>query len=302
MKRSLRSFALAGLVVVMLVLCVACGAKPDAEPDEQSFFARGTWALSTYEGKQAPYSYAICDYKFDYNERGQIVGSRKSINAVNIVDGENLSCTWSDDGLSYECSYTLTMGNFGENSDSGTSKATFQVDYDELSATYTARGERILPFWRSEDTTVRYALEYRPDGTLKHKEVGGRESAGSLEAYDYDKHGNLVRYERTESGEDAPREIRTYELVYEDDVPKAATVTVTHPSDDAGEAADAEEDPAANSRTHELVLHTGDDGNIVSAESDGWTIATMSWVYIENPDPLSRLRIQAEAASALDLL
>lgn len=306
MKRFLRIVSLASLVVVMLALCVACGAKPDAtsdaKPDEKSVFERGTWALSTYKGRQAPYTYARYDYKFDYNERGQIVESRTSSDAVNIVNGQYLSCTWSDDGLSYECSYTLAMGNFGENSDSGTSKATFEVEYDELSATYTAHGERIPRIWDSGDSTVRYTLEYRADGTIKHKEIEGRESSGSLEVFDYDEHGNTVRYERTLSGEDAPWEIRTYDIAYEDDVPKSAIVTVTFPSKDVEGEAGSEEGETEDPRTYEIVLDTDDDGNVVSVEGDGWRLATMSWVYIENPDPLSRLRIHAEAASPFDLL
>lgn len=320
MKRFLRTLALMGLCVVTLALCVACSAKPDVKPDakpdvkpgtesdaqpsaefdERSVFERGTWALSTFDGKQSPDSYTICNYEFDYNERGQIVESRKSTNTVNIIDVQNLSCTWSDDGLSYKCSYTLAMGNCGENGDSGTSKATFQVDYDELSATYTAHNERIPRIWESGDTIVRYTLEYRADGTLKHKEVEGKLSAGTLEVYDYDERGDLVRYERTVSG--TPIEIKTYDITYENDVPKSATVTVTYPSKDAEETAGVEEDPAADSHTYELVLHTDDDGNVVSADSDGRGMASMSWVYIENPDSLSRLRIQAEAASAFELL
>lgn len=101
MKRSLRFLALAGFVVATLALCVGCGAKPDAQPgatpdaesDERSVFERGTWALSTFDGKQSPDSYTICNYEFGYNEHGQIVESRKSTNTVNIIDSQNLSCT-----------------------------------------------------------------------------------------------------------------------------------------------------------------------------------------------------------------
>ncbi|MBR3158171.1 MAG: hypothetical protein IKF14_03605 [Atopobiaceae bacterium] len=301
MKRTVHILVLASLVVGMLAVCTACSAKRDETDEEPSIFERGTWALSSFKGRQAPYHYGFCNYRYEYNERGQIVESRESTNAVNIVSGQTLYCTWSDDGLSYECSYTLTMGNFGENSDSGTHEATFQPEYDGLSATYTARGEQIPRIWESGDRTVRYALEYRDDGTIRRKEVEGRDFADTLEVYDYDERGNLVHYERTKSGEDAPSEIRTYDIAYEGDVPKSVTVTKTFPSDDE-DATDTEEDAAATTHTYELMLNTDTEGNVVSAECDGRKMASMSWAYLESPDPLSRLRIQANAASALELL
>lgn len=298
MKRALQIFSLAGLVACVLIVCAACGAKHDEPP----VFERGAWALSSFDGMQAPYHYGTWNYDFDYNERGQIVESRKFSDAVNIVNGQSMTCTWSDDGLSYECSYTLISGNFGEISRSGTSKATFQAEYDELSATYTAHGDRLPHPWKRDGGTVSYALEYRADGTLKHKEVKGYMSADSQEVYDYDEHGNLVHYERFESGEDAPSEIRTYDISYEEGVPKGASVTKTFPASNDDSTSDTKESQGERSYTYDLVLHTDDKGNIVSADCDGKEMATMSWTYIEKPDSLSRLRIQGEVANAFELL
>lgn len=300
MKRAMQILCLTCLCLVVGVLA-SCASRA-TERDEPPIFERGTWALSSFKGKQAPYHYAISNYKFDYNEQGQIVQSRKSINAANIVNGENLTCTWADDGFSYDCSYTLTGGNFGELGSSGTAKASFQVEYNELSATYTAHGESIPPAWKQDVSTVHYTLEYRTDGTLKHKEVVGNDFADALEVYDYDEYGNLVHYERTASGEDTPSEIRTYDIVYEDGVPKSVSVTKTFPPDSSEASSDAEGSQAERSHTYELVLHTDEGGNVVSADCDGRKMATMSWTYIERPDSLSRLRIQSEAASAFELL
>ena len=300
MHRTTKFLSLATLVVIALTFCAACAAKLN----DPSVSKGGTWALSTFEGKSAPYSYASSEYKFDYNERGQIVESRKSTNAANIVSGRRLKCTWAEDGLSYKCSYTLTGGNVGEKSDSGTSEATFQVEYKEHSASYAAHGERILNFWESGDSSVRYSLEYRTDGTIKHKEVEGRESEGNLEVFDYDDHGNLVRYELTSSKEEKPLTIRTYDITYENDVPKSVTVTAAYPAadDEKADNTGSEDADATGPRVYELGLHADDKGNIVSVDYDGRKMATMSWVYLENPDSLSRLRAQAEAASALELL
>lgn len=300
MHRITKFLFLVTLVVIALAFCAAC----DAKRNEPSVFEGGTWALSTFEGKSAPYSYARSKYKFDYNDRGQIVESHKSTNAANIVSGRRLKCTWADDGLSYKCSYTLTGGNVGEKSDSGTSEATFQVEYKEHSASYVAHGERILNFWESGDGSVRYSLEYRADGTIRHKEVEGRESEGKLEVFDYDDHGNLVRYELTSDKEEKPLAIRTYDIVYENEVPKSVTVTATYPAgdDEKSDSEGSEDAGSTGPRVYELVLHADDRGNIVSVDYDGRKMATMSWVYLENPDSLSRLRAQAEAASALELL
>ena len=307
--RITRVLALAILAVSTLVLCTACSiGKPEGtSAEEPSIFEQGTWALSTFEGKCTPDSYSFVNIKLEYNERGQIVESRKSTNSANIINGQTSHCTWADDGLSYEFSYTLTSGNCGELGDSGTSKATFEVEYDKLSATYTAVGVSVHPWWARSDDTVRYALEYRPDGTLKHKEVKGYQSEGSLEVYDYNERGDLVRYEYTMHGENTPWLIKTYDITYEEDVPKSVVATWSYAtsdddtSDDGGEDATAE-DEARNVKTYEYELRTDEDGNVTYVSSDKRGLAKMSWVYVENPDPLSRLRIQAEAASPFELL
>lgn len=79
-------------------------------------------------------------------------------------------------------------------------------------------------------------------------------------------------------------------------------MTTTSTANNDEDASDTQESRPERSYTYDLVLHTDDKGNVVSADCDGKEMATMSWTYIEKPDPLSRLRIQGEVANAFELL
>ena len=269
---------LATVTALMVLTCIMAGCGSAQTPAVAPMFERGIWMIAEYEGYyMGENSGSLLDWKFTYNERGQVEESRLT-GRYSIVWGGHSDYTWSEDGLSFQNMYLDYGGSHHVKSEEIEKTGTYRVEYDDLSARFELT-----------DGSLRCTLDYREDGTLERKVVYGGDSEGSEETFEYNEHGDLVHYVR------AGREERVYDIRYDGDVPVSATVDTTFTRENDGKT-------ETTAFTYDLALKVDEEGNIVSAKREGWFPSTFSWVYVEHPDPLARLLAEQQLGSALELL
>ncbi len=277
---------LVAVAFMLLVSLPAMFSAPAQAIETKSPYERSVWAVTDCDGSyKASSDTSTFHWNFDYNKQGQVTESYMSTQYFgNVVGSYRYDRTWSADGLSYQDTVESFSGHNGEVHNTASGGGTYKVDYQGLEAAFKAPGDH-----------ARFTLKYREDGTLERKVVKGADSANSVETYEYNDRGELVRYELESNDEDLWNEEGTYDISYEGDVPTSVVVSWSY-------SANSENVSAPEPETYELALITDDDGNVIEAQRDGMTVASFEWTQVKHPDPLARLVIQGQLASVFEVL